>query len=194
MVKDMKKEINRLSTLVSKDDTPIPLTNKAFQRIIQFYLFECPVRTRERIPKKDRDPNDPQAKYKFRFKRVAKRGKSFEDRGLDGAKLNTLRAAMKRVSNVKLEAVAENEVTDPGIDEYIIIRRNEENTSITEGYFYCIRNAFAHGNFDVVNGVYYLRNMAGDTIKGLAKLKEETLLAWIELVNMTPEELKQKRK
>ncbi len=101
---------------------------------------------------------------------------------------------MKRVSNVKLEAVAENEVTDPGIDEYIIIRRNEENTSITEGYFYCIRNAFAHGNFDVVNGVYYLRNMAGDTIKGLAKLKEETLLAWIELVNMTPEELKQKRK
>ncbi len=169
--------------------TQIPLTNKAFQRIIQFYLFECPVRTRERIPKKERV--EPRDKYKFRFKRVSKRGKTFEERKLDGARLNTLRAAMKRVTNVTMETMERDVVAPECVGEYIVIKKNEENTSITEGLFYCIRNALAHGDFDVEKGVYELRNRSGENIKGLARLKEKTLLKWIELVDMTVEELKQ---
>lgn len=172
--------------------SPIPLTNKAFQRIIQFYLFECPVRTYRRVTKEmpGRTEEQPHPKYNFNFKKVSKRGITFADRGLDGAKLNTLRAAMKRVANVTMEAVV-GEVVAPEAEEYIVIKKNDQNISITEGYFYCIRNALAHGDFDVEKGVYELRNRSDETIKGLARLKEKTLLKWIELVDMTAEELKQ---
>ena len=104
--------------------------------------------------------------------------------------MNTLRAAMKRVANVTMEAVV-GEVVAPEAEEYIVIKKNDQNISITEGYFYCIRNALAHGDFDVEKGVYELRNRSDETIKGLARLKEKTLLKWIELVDMTAEELKQ---
>ena len=110
---------------------------------------------------------------------------------MDGARLNTLRAAMKRVTNVTMETVECDVVAPECVGEYIVIKKNEENTSITEGFFYCIRNALAHGDFDVEKGVYELRNRSGENIKGLERLKEKTLLKWIELVDMTVEELKQ---
>ena len=165
----------------------IPLSNESFQRIICFYLFECPVRVRKRMPKSERLTS--QDKYKFCFRKVSKRGITFEERGLDGAKLNTLRAAMKRATGVTMKAV-DSDVFALDAEEYIVIKKNEENTSITEGYFYCIRNAFAHGDFEVENDVYVFRNRPDDTIKGLARLKEKTLLKWIDLVSMTSEELK----
>jgi len=175
---------------------PIPQTIN-FYRIIQFYLFECPVRTRHPIPKKDRDPNDSQAKYKYSFKAVSKRGITFEDRGLDGARLNSLRYAMMRMTNVELIALKatddiENAVSKQDIQsEYVIIKRNEQSVSITEGFFYCIRNALAHGGFDTDGEVYYLRNEAKGEVKGVARIKESSLLAWIDLVNMDLKEIKQ---
>lgn len=173
---------------------PIPQT-KTFLKIIQFYLLESPVRKRVSIPKADRDPNDPQAKYKCNFKKVSKRGISFEERGLDGAKLNSLRAAMIRVTKVELSAVeSANEVikiADQNKNsEFIVIKKNESNSSVTEGYFYCIRNAFAHGGFDVDGDTYYLKNEDRGEIKGLARIREESLLAWIDLVNMDLNEIK----
>lgn len=90
---------------------PIPLSSKNFQRIIRFYLFESPVRTFERKTKTvpGSTPEQPHPKYDYTFKKVSKRGITFADRGLDGAKLNSLRAAMQRVSDVKLIAVDTNE-------------------------------------------------------------------------------------
>ena len=173
---------------------PIPISSKSFQKIIQFYLFETPVRTRVSTPKNKRDPNDPQSKYKCSFKKVSKRGITFEDRGLDGPKLNIVRSAMIRVADVKLivvdnvEEVVEKAIKEKG--EFIVIWRNEGNYSVTEGYYYCIRNAFAHGDFDVDGKVYTLKNEAGGKIKGMARLKESSLLAWIDLVNMDIEEIR----
>lgn len=175
---------------------PIPLSSKNFQRIIQFYLFETPVRT---YNKKIKDVqgatiDQPHPKYNYEFKKVSKRGITFVDRNLDGAKLNTLRAAMIRVTGVKLMAVEDgvtetvNEI-DPSA-EYIVIKKNDNNVSITEGYFYCIRNAFAHGDFDIDGKVYTLRNEAGGKVKGVARLKESSLLAWIDLVSMDIENIK----
>ena len=171
---------------------------KPFHRIIQFYLLECPVRTRIQIPIKDRDPNDPQAKYKCQFKRVSQRGLSFEERGLDGSNLNVLRAAMKRITNVKLIAVDSSdeiksiseELNLLSNQEYIIIKRNEGNISVTEGYFYCIRNAFAHGEFEIDGKLYYLRNVVHGEIRGEAKVLESSLIKWIDLVNMSREKIK----
>ena len=175
----------------------IPKT-KVFNRIIQFYLLECPVRTRIQIPVKDRDPNDSQAKYKCLFKKVSQRGLTFEERGLDGPNLNVLRAAMKRVTNVKLIVVdTEDEIKSISSEldllskqEYIIIKRNEGNVSVTEGYFYCIRNAFAHGDFDVDGSTYRLRNVVHGEIRGVAKLLEISLVKWIDLVSMSIEDIK----
>ena len=83
---------------------PIPLSSKNYQRIIQFYLFECPVRTYEKTKKDEpgRTEEQPHPKYNYDFKKVSKRGITFADRGLGGAKLNSLCAAMMRVTNVKL--------------------------------------------------------------------------------------------
>ena len=175
---------------------PIPLSNKSFQRIIEFYLFETPVRTYQKTKKTEPGStiDQPHPKYNYEFKRVSKRGVTFADRSLDGFKLNSLRAAMIRVTGVKLINVEDN-VSGKAEEmeasaEYIIIKRNDNNVSITEGYFYCIRNAFAHGDFDVEGKVYTLKNEVGGKIKGMARLKESSLLAWIDLVNMDIEEIK----
>ena len=176
----------------------IPLARKDFQRIIQFYLFETPVRTYERSGKKGgpvtKDQPDP--KYNYLFKKVSKRGITFADRNLDGSKLNSLRAAMARVSNVKFIVVddyAEVMKAASSFDEdteYLVIKRNYENVSVTEGYFYFIRNAFAHGDFDVDGKIYTLKNEKNGNVKGMARIKEDSLLAWIDLVNMDAEDIK----
>ena len=182
------------SLIARKTMKSIPLSNKSFQKIIQFYLFESPVRTRSSIPKAEQDQNDPQAKYKYDFRRVSKRGVTFQDRNLDGSKLNTLRAAMIRVAKVKLIAVDTVEevsaTAKKQVGEYIVIWKNEKNVSVTEGYFYCIRNAFAHGDFDVDDKMYTFTNESGGKIKGLARLNERSLLSWIELANMDIEDIR----
>lgn len=71
----------------------IPYKNKNFIKIIDFYLFNCPARHTYRT-------NDltGMKKYNFTFSKVSARGKTFEERGIGGGGLRTLRAAMKRTS------------------------------------------------------------------------------------------------
>ena len=174
----------------------IPMSNKGFQAIIKFYLFESPVQTfnREKKTEKVITPDQPHPKYNYKFKRVSKRGVTFKDRGIVGAKLNSFRAAMARVAPVTLipvEAnVIEKEKELSNSSEYIIIRKNDNNVSITEGYFYMIRNSFAHGDFVVYNKVYKLKNESNGVVKGVARLKESSLLAWINLFNLSIEDIK----
>ena len=174
----------------------IPLTLKGFQAIIKFYLFESPVQTfkKENKTEKGSTTNQPHPKYNYTFRRVSKRGVSFADRGIVGGKLNSFRAAMARVTSVSLIPV-DNNVLDKeqeldAFSEYIIIKKNENNVSITEGYFYFIRNALAHGDFDVDNKVYRLRNELGGVVRGVARLKESSLLKWIDLFYMNIEDIK----
>jgi hypothetical protein len=68
--------------------------------------------------------------------------------------------------------------------------RNSDRISVTEGIFYCIRNAFAHGDFNVVGNMYYFKNEHNNKIKGLARISERNLLMWIELVNMNIDDIK----
>ena len=174
----------------------IPISNDNFQRILLFYLFECPVKTFNRVKKEKENPVDsseqPHPKYNYHFKRVSYRGLSFADRGISGGKLNSFRAAMKRVADTNIILRAVDEITDIDSNhEYIIIKRNVGNVSDTEGFFYCIRNAFAHGSFEVSESrVYYFDNYVGDMLKGKAKIREKTLLAWIDLFNSDVEQLK----
>lgn len=167
---------------------------KQFKKIVEFYLFECPVRTYrnhkrkgEIITAKQKDP-----RFVYDFHKVSHCGITFEERGLDGYGLNTLRAAMKRsCPGIILKSVEnKNEIVAPESDEYLIIHKNYQNHSITEGFFYCIRNAFAHGSFKQDRNYLILENNIDGNIKGIGKLKYSTLLKWIDLSNMSLEELK----
>ena len=106
-----------------------------------------------------------------------------------------MRAAMQRVTDVKLIAVDDSvDITEKAQSvnspEYIIIKKNYQNHSITEGYFYCIRNALAHGDFDVDGIIYAMKNESRGKVKGIAKIKESSLLAWIDLVNLDIDNIK----
>lgn len=170
------------------------LNSKNFRTIIGFYLLECPVRTFKKETKSQYGATEKQThpKYNYNFRKVCKKGKSFDERGLDGANLNTLRAAMRRAApGIIMKAVSSSEeITEAASDEFIIIVRNDDNVSVTEGYFYLIRNSFAHGEYSIADGYYLLENHKNEKLKGVARIKEKTLLKWIDLVDMTPEELK----
>lgn len=192
-------------------ETPIPLTSKAFLSIIDFYLFNCPARTHNE-PNMKLTPDVRYDEAHYVFRNVCWRGKNFKDRGLDGGKLNSLRAAMMRMADsgkieyqyysadediVSLECISDSCKCDP-TSEFII--RKGSNISQTEGIFYAIRNSFAHGSFEVCKVVsdgkkraitmYKLENIKKGKTKAIIQLREKTLLNWIELVNMPIEEIK----
>ena len=172
----------------------IPIEKANFQSIIWFYLFECPVRTRKRKKNKLKVQGSsiPQPKYNYEYVRVCQRGKSFADRGLTGGNLNALRAAMKRVvsSETRVETVEEDVSSYSCSGEHLIVHKNEDNISDTEGLFYCIRNAFAHGSFEVIGDTYYFENYSDGVLVGKGMLKESTLLMWKNLVDMSIEDIK----
>lgn len=171
----------------------IPFNRQSFQTIIRFYLFECPVRTYKKIKNKANGnvTKDRHPKYHYVYYRVSHRGFTFYERGLNKNNLNTLRNAMKRAAPGIILSAVDNIPIPPKADEYIVIKRNEDHVRITEGFFYCLRNGFAHGSFNV-DGKYYLIENHGEdnTLKGIARLKESTLLSWIRLCSMSPDELK----
>ena len=183
-----------------KDENPfimynstIPINSRNFQKIVCFYLFECPVRTFTKKIQNDAAIESAHSKYDYQFHRVSNRGQSFADRGIQGAKLNSFRAAMKRVAAAEIQLLAVSEIPEVIDDtcEYLIIKANPNNVSNTEGFFYCIRNAFAHGSFNVTESKEYIfENICGDKVRGIGKLKEKTLLAWIELFYSSLEQIK----
>ena len=69
-------------------------------------------------------------------------------------------------------------------NEYCVFLKQDEKT-VMQSLFSAIRNAFAHGSFNVktYNGVkiYYFENFNG-YLKAEIVLHEETLLAWIPIL------------
>ncbi len=172
------------------------MDNKAFREIVDFYLLKCPVRVYTRVKKNkdERDSTNDQKhpKYDYYFTKVSKQGVTFEDRGLDGARLNSFRAAMKKVAETDIVLQSVDSIEQLKTEnEYLVTKRNEGKVSVTEGYFYCIRNALAHGRFYIDdNKTYWFENYCGTSLRGVGKVREETLLAWIKLFNLDYESIK----
>ena len=160
----------------------IPIKDVNFQKIICFYLFECPARTYRPLGKNSIGAPE------YSFSKVSRKGKTLAERGIEGAKVNTLRAAMIRVAGEDFVFKAGKELTSPTSEEYVLIIRSEFKT---EGIFYFIRNALAHGEFAVKDGWYYFENHNKEKLKGIARIRESTLLRWIDLLNMSIEEIKE---
>ena len=154
-------------------DNGIPYSNKNFQKIVDFFLFECPV---------------PGKSW---------RGKSFKEYGLSGApafasfkKQMLLAASDSLKSNYKpckkcdLEEAFTITSTLLPPQESCVFLYNDEKT-VMQSLYSAIRNSFAHGSFrvDTYNKrrIFYMLNYDGYK-KAELILWENTLLAWIDIV------------
>lgn len=159
----------------------IPYNDKNFQKIIDFYLFRCPVAT---DGKKDKKPIK---------KNVSKRAVTFEDKHWKGNQLTALLRIMKKdivfeevSSSDKVKSSSEKiEQESNQSDPYFEMVVYYPTIGNTKSVFYSIRNAFAHGSFSVVNTqkntVYCLETEKDGKLRARIRLKEKTLLHWIEL-------------
>lgn len=161
-----------------KRGTNFPYDNPNFIKIINFYLFNCPVKLSN-------------------SNRVSHRAKIFEETEWKGNNLKTLLREMKRhitcVCLTNSDDVGERRKAVNGNEEFLVFIE-DSSIKMTKSIFYAIRNAFAHGSFSVLdnNGhpIYYLESSKNEKIKSQIKLKEETLLRWIVLFNSTIAEVK----
>ena len=156
-----------------KFDIPDSISNKNLLKIIDFYLFNCPV------------PG------------ISQRGNKFADYGFCGsAKFSKLKSAMLDHATASLKenyrpckkseletAFQQMEKVSPP-DEYCAFIQSDEKTVIFS-LFSAIRNAFAHGSFNVKAyrrvRIYFFVNHKNYT-KAKIILHEDTLLAWIKLI------------
>lgn len=163
----------RQNTYYTQFDLSYSLSNKNFQTIIDFYLFNCPVSGK------------------------SFRGKTFEEYGFKSkAPFSRLKAEMLNSATESLKAnykpckkeeLEKNfqlaEAVSPP-DEYCVFLKSDGKNTI-KSLFSAIRNAFAHGSFNVKKyggtRIYFLLNEKGYR-KAQIVLHEETLLAWIKII------------
>ena len=156
-----------------KFDKPQKISDKNFQKILDFYLFHCPTpdksvrsKTFEQLGWKG-SPQFSQLKKQL----LASASKSLRSNYYP-CKKDELEAYFKLVSNIA------------PIDEYCVFFMNEEK-SVIQSLFSAIRNAFAHGSFSVQTynkeRIYFFSNYH-KFLKAEIVLQEKTLLAWISIL------------
>ena len=180
------------------DCSKIPYQDDNFQKILDFYLFGCPMR----LPGK----KDGQ---------VSQHGKIFEERKIQKGSLKTLYALLKKhtaSASIDCEGIKLNASERARSEDRIIQHINASQKSdtqfeslifvvnpeigVTKSIFYSIRNALAHGSFSVSGTgekrTYCLENRKDGVLKARIRLREKTLLNWIELVEKPEPWKKQK--
>lgn len=163
-----KQAMNPFETIVEFDEN--------FQEIIQFYLFECPIEG------------------------VSHRGKTFKEMNWRGSSrfqmLERLLIAESGIPTNRwqiLESTAEvkKRVSRMSFDDQFLVSDNSKGKVQT--FIYSIRNAFAHGSFDIIernkNKYYLFENEYRGNLRTKALLSEKTLLAWIKIIKTNPEYL-----
>ena len=159
-------------------DKSFPITDRIFQRIISFYLFECPTPGKSQRAKTF-------AKLNWngisQFSNLKKRLLASATPSLK----NNYYQCKKEELNEKFKLA---EAISP-VDEYCVYLKNGEKT-VMQSLFSAIRNSFAHGSFAVqsfkdVNGknvkIYFLCNYH-EYLNAEIVLQEQTLLKWIDIV------------
>ena len=153
--------------------TKIPLNDANFQKIIDFYLFNCPCETE----------SGSVGKGTKKYIKVSKRGTTLRAQGWTKGFLNTLLASMKKTASGHLEYHPFSEGTNIAIESdkikydvclsdahfEMIVFAERSDMNKTSAIFYYIRNALAHGSFSVVydgnRRIYYLESSKNGTVK-----------------------------
>ena len=168
-----------MPTAVKKTfDDKLSLSNRNLQKILTFYLFECPV---------------PDKSF---------RGNKFIDYGIRGSasfgklkqKLLTKASPSLKVNykpckitdiNTELTAIRARVSSS---DEYCVFHMYSEKI-VMESLFSLIRNSFAHGSFRASTvgkqRFFFLTNIH-DGVKAEMVLREQTLLEWIDCIKSFP--------
>lgn len=178
----------------------VPYNQREFCEIVNGYVFDCPAANRTKS-KKGMQNSGPQQKIVYND--VSMRGCAFHSRGINGSLLNTILSQIKRKSmyaSVDSSESVEKRISDlvrsSGMaDKHynIIVIKHRHNMPDTEAVFYYIRNAFAHGAFEVMQSasepIYYLESKKNKEVCAQIRLKEKTLLEILLLSKMTPQEI-----
>ena len=156
-----------------KFDKPQNISDKNFQKILNFYLFHCPT-------------PDKSVRSKT-FKQLgwsgASRFSQLKKKMLDAAS-NSLKTHYHPCKKEELEEYFFMVSDVSPIDEYCVFLKSDEKT-IIQSLFSAIRNALAHGSFSVQTyakeRVYFFANHH-KYLKAEIVLQEKTLLAWISIL------------
>lgn len=185
----------------------IPYENEAFNKIINTFVFECPSVIRKRIS--IGKSQNGKKKYKVEIQGVsARRNVSFKSKKITGDKLNTILSMIKKPlakngaylvidSNKNVESELNNIIKMTTLKDHnfeVIVMKERYEMPKTESIYYYIRNAFAHGSFEVINQgkeiIYKIESAKGKDVKARMRLKEGTLLEYIKFSNLTAKEIK----
>lgn len=159
-------------------DKKYPITDKNFQKILSFFLFECPT---PGISQRAKNFSELGWKGSPQFSNLKKR--------LLKAATNSLNKHYHPCEKKELQQKFESVKTVAPVDEYCVFLKSGEKT-VMQSLFSAIRNAFAHGSF----AIQYFRNADGEKIriyffcnyheylKAEIILQEHTLLKWIDIV------------
>ena len=185
---------------------PIPTTDPIFQDIVCGLVFNCPSSTEHKV--KVGVNEQGKARYKSTYKSVSAREVSFRRRGISKSLFVTILAQIRRPLNAKKtyaliqpsesveftvdSIMSTTSMGDPFFELIVFQKRND--MSDTEAFYYYLRNAFAHGLFEVVptNGgkVYLLESSKNGAIKAQMRLKENSLMEYIRLASLSVAEIK----
>lgn len=165
--------------------------NKNFQKILDFYLFNCPVISNG--------------------KKVSKRAKTFKELSYEKGDYTSFINAMKELcthnfqyiscdNNISFDSSYKDSKHKFVEDTEFIIIKNNCNMNKTETLFYSIRNALAHGSFDykkLTNDMIYFfesnSSKSGEIISYMS-LTSTTLLKWIDLFELRKKKTNRRKK
>lgn len=160
-----------------------------FLKIIDFYLFNCKVYHKRKM------------NNEMFIDKVSQRANTFFDLNVSNNKFKRLLWKMKKTCNSLIyksikstedfEEVFNSLVNEDELNKgsEIIVYKNDSNMNKTMQLYYIIRCSLAHGSFCIkeekeknkIIKFYYFENKNKDKIKARFKIKEKTLLKWIEL-------------
>ena len=163
-----------------KNSKNVPLHHENFQKIVSFFVYECPVQRKN-------------------GNKVTPRATTFEDRGIvDGKQVSLLNVLKQKIEHkecfqccetdsdiINIEKAIHKKYPVENHTEFVLYIENKDLRK-TRTVYYSIRNALAHGTFSYVeakNGeiYYYLEAKKEDKIKARICIKEKTILKWVDI-------------
>lgn len=136
------------------------------------------------------------------------RGSSFRSRGIDKSLFETILAQIRRpLNNINTYMlIGSSESVERAVNSIIcsvslgdpyyemVVFQKRSDMSNAEAFYYYLRNAFAHGSFEVsstnTGNVYFLESSKDSNVKARMRLKESSLLEYIRLANLTAGEIR----
>ncbi|MBR4766931.1 MAG: hypothetical protein IK085_09235 [Clostridia bacterium] len=176
--------------------------DKEFISIYTELILSCPSTIKSSTKKKNKSKEKP------RQKPVSCRAETFRSKGIESGLLTTVLSNMKKslVRNNTYYCVHSNEDVGEKVAEILknsslsdkhfelIVYKKRNEMSNPEAIYYYIRNAFAHGSFEVVNAgdserVYYFESKKDKTVNAQMRLKESTLIRYIDLIHKSKSDI-----